>query len=352
MTDYLVVAFGGNAIMTAGQRGTAEEQRANVRRMSVELGGLVERGHRVVITHGNGPQVGEIMLRSEIASGDVPPLTLDVAGAMSQGQIGYLLQQEIRNYLAAKSIDVPVCSMVTQVVVDANDSAFRTPTKPIGRFYSEEAARDLRSSHGWDMVEDAGRGYRRVVPSPQPLEILEWPAVDALVQSGAIVIAAGGGGIPVIRSAHGYEGIEAVIDKDLAAQKLASLVGARTLVLLTEVPAVAIDFATPQQRTLGLVSIDEMKGHYVDGQFPAGSMGPKARAVIQFLEAGGERAIITSVDNLMSAVDDRSIGTQVVGQLPTRGHALPDLPRKGGGALPHLGAEARLRGPALRNQES
>ncbi len=311
MTEYVVVAFGGNAILPSGQRGTLEEQRRNVREMSERLVSLVLDGHRVVVTHGNGPQVGEIMLKSELSRAIVPPLTLDVAGAMSQGQIGYMLQQEIGSLLSDADAP-PVCTVVTQVIVDASDPAFRRPTKPIGRFYSREDAEDLRRERNWEMVEDAGRGYRRVVPSPTPLDIVEWPAVKALLDQGMLVIAAGGGGVPVVKSDGKLRGVEAVIDKDLAAQKLASLVSARILVLLTEVDAVALDFGTPQQRPLGIVSLADLKEHYVAGQFPAGSMGPKVRAAIEFLESGGERAIITSTRLLSAAINDPRSGTQVV----------------------------------------
>ncbi|HEX6507724.1 MAG TPA: carbamate kinase [Chloroflexota bacterium] len=313
MADFLVVAFGGNAILRSGQRGTLQEQRDNVRQMACELGRLLADGHRIVVTHGNGPQVGEIMLKSELARDTVPPLTLDVGGAMSQGQIGYLLQQEIGNYLARAGTPGSVCSVVTQVVVDPTDTAFNTTTKPIGRFYSREESEGLAAERGWRMVEDAGRGYRRVVPSPMPQIIEEWHAVRTLVEAGVLVIAAGGGGIPVVREADGsLRGVEAVIDKDLSAQRLATLVGARTLVLLTEVDRVALDFGTPAQCSLEVVGLDEIKRHYAAGQFPAGSMGPKVRAGVNFLEAGGERVIITSAQKLVSAVNGRSAGTQIV----------------------------------------
>jgi carbamate kinase len=313
LSDYLVIAFGGNAITPSGQRGTLEEQRANVRHMSEQLGRLILDGNRVVVTHGNGPQVGEIMLRSDIARDVVPPLSLDVAGAMSQGQIGYMLQQEIGNILSSRVGRGDICSLVTQVVVSAEDPAFATATKPIGRFYTASEAASLQEERGWSMVEDAGRGYRRVVPSPQPKSIVEWPAVKALADAGVLVIAAGGGGVPVIETPDGLRGVEAVIDKDLAAARLAQLVAAHTLVLLTEVHAVAIDFATPRQRPLGVVSLDEIKGHYADGQFPPGSMGPKVRSAIEFLETGGRRVIITSAENLVRSVVDTMVGTQIMG---------------------------------------
>jgi carbamate kinase len=312
MSDFVVVAFGGNAIAPSGSRGTIEEQRANVRAMAAQLARLIVAGHHVVVTHGNGPQVGEIMLKSELARDTVPPITLDVGGAMSQGQIGYLLQQEIGNILAGGPHTVAVCSLVTQVVVDERDRAFAVPTKPIGRFYAEEEAARLTSERGWRMVEDAGRGYRRVVPSPTPQEIIEWPAIKALVDTGMVVIAAGGGGVPVVRNQDGtLRGVEAVIDKDFASQRLATLVGARTLALLTEVENVAVDFGTPKQRPLGTVTVDELERHLADGQFPAGSMGPKVQAAIQFLHAGGTRAVITSPARIADALEDRGVGTQV-----------------------------------------
>jgi carbamate kinase len=322
MNEHIVVAFGGNAILPSGQRGTLDEQRANVRAMSEHLVSLIEAGHRVVVTHGNGPQVGEIMLKSDLARDVVPPLTLDVAGAMSQGQIGYMLQQEIGNVLTERNLRVPVCSVVTQVVVDGDDPAFSRPTKPIGRFYQRDEADRLRAEKGWSMVEDAGRGYRRVVPSPQPRTIVEWEGVKALLGAGVLVIAAGGGGIPVVSGENGRRGVEAVIDKDLAAQRLASLVGARVLVLLTEVDLVALDFGTPQQRPLGMATVDEMKRYADEGQFPPGSMGPKVRAAIAFLESGGERAIITSTALLNRAVADEAFGTQIV-RAPVSGRSRP-----------------------------
>jgi carbamate kinase len=313
MKDFLVVAFGGNAIAPSGGRRTLEEQRENVRRMSAEMGRLILDGHRLVVTHGNGPQVGEIMLTSERSRESVPPVTLDVAGAMSQGQIGYVLQQEIGKFLHLNHVPATVCTLVTQVIVDEHDRAFSVPTKPIGRFYSKDEAEAVQAEQGWHMVEDAGRGYRRVVPSPMPQSIVEWPVIKTLVEAGTLVIAAGGGGVPVVRDEDGtLRGVEAVIDKDAAAQRLASLVGARTLALLTEVPQVALNFGTPQQRALGCVTVEELAAHASDGQFPPGSMGPKVGAALEFLRRGGRRAIITTPELLAEAVADSAVGTQVV----------------------------------------
>jgi carbamate kinase len=313
MSDFLVVAFGGNAIAPARTGGSLDEQRGNVRRMSGQLARLIIDGHHVVVTHGNGPQVGEIMLKSDLAREVVPPITLDLGGAMSQGQLGYLLQQEIGNVLASCGHPVPICSLVTQVVVDEADRAFDFPTKPIGRFYTKDEAEKLERDRGWRMVEDAGRGYRRVVPSPMPGSIVEWPAIRSLVEGGMLVIAAGGGGIPVVRERDGrLRGVEAVIDKDFASERLATLVGARTLALLTEVENVQVDFGTPKARPLGQVSAEELEAHLRNGQFPAGSMGPKVQAAIAFLRAGGERAIITAPERIADAVNDPSIGTQIM----------------------------------------
>lgn len=327
MKDFLVVAFGGNAIAPSGGRRTLEEQRENVRRMSAEMGKLILDGHRVVVTHGNGPQVGEIMLTSELSRETVPPVTLDIAGAMSQGQIGYVLQQEIGNFLQLNRMSSTVCSLVTQVIVDEHDQAFSVPTKPIGRFYSRDEAEALQTEQGWHMVEDAGRGYRRVVPSPMPQSIVEWPVIKTLVEAGSLVIAAGGGGVPVVRNEDGtLRGVEAVIDKDAAAQRLASLVGARTLALLTEVPQVAINFGTPEQRAIGTVEVEELEAYASDGQFPPGSMGPKVGAALEFLRRGGRRAIITTPELLVMAVADSTVGTQVV----SSADAVPSLTRARG----------------------
>jgi carbamate kinase len=315
--ESLLVAFGGNAILPSRSGGSLEEQRENVRRMSTQVGRLILNGHRMIVTHGNGPQVGEIMLRSHAPPGEIPSVSLDVAGAMSQGQIGYMLQQEIGDYLRRHGNAMHVCTVLTQVVVDANDPAFINPTKPIGRFYSKDAASRLRRRYGWTLADDAGRGYRRLVPSPEPKDIVEWPAIQALVDSGGVVIAAGGGGIPVVRQGDGcLTGVEAVIDKDLAAQRLGSLLGARCLVMVTEVEAVTLHFGTPNQRRVGMITVQDLATYQSQGHFPAGSMGPKVQAAIQFVREGGHRAIITSADNLVAAVYDPSIGTQVSSSVP------------------------------------
>jgi carbamate kinase len=318
-----VVAFGGNAIARADQAGTFSEQLENVRGMAGALASLVGEGVHVIVTHGNGPQVGKIALQQEAgeAALGIPPMPFDAAGAMSEGLIGYMLQQSMANALGAKSMTTTCVTVVTQVVVAADDPAFQNPTKPVGGFYSASEAEKLSNDKGWTMVEDAGRGYRRVVPSPMPLSIVEYPAIAALLEAGITVIAAGGGGIPVVRvGSDGGElaGIEAVIDKDRASARLAVLVEADTLVLLTDVERVAVGFGTPEARWLDQVSLEEMRDHMDAGEFPPGSMGPKVESAIRFLQDGGERAIITSTGNLVKAVTSGG-GTQVLRTLSVAG---------------------------------
>jgi len=321
----IVAAFGGNAITRATERGTYLEQLANVRAMCEEVLPLIEAGHRVVIIHGNGPQVGSLSLQAEAGKAlGVPDQPFDVLGAMTQGQIGYLIQQTLGNMLrGVKSHfpgdnrlapDVPpsVVSVVTQVVVDRADPAFQHPTKPIGPFYDRELAQSLAAEKGWTVVQDADRGWRRVVPSPQPLEVIEAAAIQALIAAGSIVVAGGGGGIPVVREpSGGLLGVEAVIDKDLAAERLAALVGADTLLLITGVRRIGLDYGTPNQRFLDLITLDEARRYLAEGQFPAGSMGPKVKAAIRFLEDGGTQAIVTAPEVLAAALRGTD-GTRIV----------------------------------------
>jgi carbamate kinase len=262
-----------------------------------------------VLTHGNGPQVGYGLLRSEAAARVAPRLPLDVIGAETQGSIGYLLQQALHAALARRGLTRPVATVVTQAVVDPADPSFQRPTKPVGPFYRAFEADALRQTHGWAMVEDAGRGWRRVVPSPAPLEIVEAPVVRALVDDGIIVIAAGGGGIPVARREARYEGVEAVIDKDAASAILAYHLRATLLVFTTAVDQVALDFGTPTERPIARMTVDEARRHLAAGQFPPGSMGPKIAGAIRFVEGGGEAAVITSV---------RAVGDALRGEAGTR----------------------------------
>jgi carbamate kinase len=321
----IVAAFGGNAITRATERGTYVEQLANVRAMCEEVLPLIEAGHRVVIIHGNGPQVGSLSLQAEAGKAlGVPDQPFDVLGAMTQGQIGYLIQQTLGNMLRGVKSQTPgvngsapdatpsVVSVVTQVVVDRADPAFQHPTKPIGPFYDRELAQSLAAEKGWTVVQDADRGWRRVVPSPQPLEVIEAGAIQALIAAGSIVVAGGGGGIPVVRESSGeLSGVEAVIDKDLAAERLAALVGADTLLLITGVHRIGLDYGTPKQRFLDLITLDEARQYLAEGQFPAGSMGPKVKAAIRFLEDGGTQAIVTAPEVLAAALRGTD-GTRIV----------------------------------------
>lgn len=310
MPQRVVIALGGNAILQPGQAGTLEEQRANISTACQQIAEIVGRGYQVLLSHGNGPQVGNLLLQQEAAKGRVAPMPLDLLGAMSQGQIGYLFQQELGRQLRARQIAKPVLSVVTQVVVAPTDPAFANPTKPVGPFYQEAEAAAMVAAGNGPMAADAGRGWRRVVPSPAPLEIVELEAIRSLVDAGAIVIACGGGGVPVVQSPEGLTGVEAVIDKDLAAQRLAMALGAEVLLLLTGVPKVYLHFGTPKQESLDRITVNEAQRYLAEGHFPAGSMQAKVEGAIQFLQAGGERAIITSLEDAIAALDGKA-GTEI-----------------------------------------
>ncbi|SQD93265.1 Carbamate kinase [Candidatus Bipolaricaulis anaerobius] len=309
----VVVALGGNAILQPGQKGTFEEQYGNVQRTVEQLAAMVLSGKwRLVITHGNGPQVGNILLQQDAAKAVVPPMPMDVCGAESQGFIGYMIQQAFHNVLAhAGRGDIPVATIVTQVLVDKADPAFENPTKPVGPFYSAEEAKRLQAEKGWHVVEDAGRGWRRVVPSPDPKAIVEREAIRLLVENRAIVVASGGGGIPVIKEDGTYRGVEAVIDKDLAGERLAEDVGAAVFLILTDVDRVRLNYKRPGEKVLDRLTVAEAKGYAQQGHFAKGSMEPKVKACVRFIEAGGERAVIASLAQAVEAAEGRA-GTQVV----------------------------------------
>lgn len=312
MSRTVVMAFGGNAITRPGERGTFAEQKANVTATCRQLVDLVREGYRLVLTHGNGPQVGNMLIKNEMAKDVVPAMPLDVLVSNTQGSIGYAIQQALGYELASRGLKVPVVSIVTQVVVATDDPAFQNPTKPVGPFYSQEEAFKLMQERGYRMVEDSHRGWRRVVPSPKPLEIIERDAIKALTRAGIIVVAAGGGGIPVVRREDGsLDGVEAVIDKDRAATILASQVEAEVLFLLTDVERVCLDYGLPTQREVERLTVGEARRYLAEGQFPPGSMGPKIEAAIAFVEAGGEKAIIGSLARAAEAVAGRS-GTEIV----------------------------------------
>ncbi len=309
----VVVALGGNALEDKGLPPTAQSQRQVCARTAEHLAELSCSGYELAVVHGNGPQVGRILLASETAAEVTPPLPFDVCGAMSQGYIGYHLQQALTEALGRRGRHIPVVTVVTQMVVDPSDPAFQAPSKPIGPFYSQDQAKGLEREKGWAMKEDSGRGWRRVVPSPKPRRIVEIGTIKTL-WSTTISIACGGGGIPVIEKADGaLEGVAAVIDKDLAACRLAIEMEADVLMILTEVPAVAINFGKPDQKDLGETTADELERYAAQGQFGAGSMLPKVEAAVAFVRsAPGRRAIITSLDLGLEALAGRA-GTRIGG---------------------------------------
>ena len=316
----MLIAVGGNSLIRAGEKGTVPEQLANARRTAAAIIGLIKRGYRLVITHGNGPQVGADLLRSERASDQVPGLSLDVCGAATQGEIGYLLSQSLNDELAAAAMKVPVVSVVTQTVVSDDDPAMQHPTKPIGPFYSRAEAEERKRLLGWQIVEDAARGYRRVVPSPEPVEIVELEVIRDLMNDDVLVIAGGGGGIPVIRTPAGLKGVEAVIDKDRASALLASSLGVDVFAISTDTDYVYLDYKKSTQRPLTHVTCAELQQHQRAGHFPPGNMGPKVESVLRFLDNGGREAVITSFEHLCAAIDGTS-GTCIV---PDTAPAKPD----------------------------
>lgn len=302
MLKTALIAIGGNSLIRAGEKGTVAEQFANARRTAKAIVGLIRSGYHLVITHGNGPQVGAQLLRSERASDQVPGQTLDVCGAATQGEIGYMLSQACRDELDAAGLDTPVVAIVTQTVVSRDDPAMQKPTKPIGPFYSRTDAEEKRRTLGWQIVEDAARGYRRVVPSPEPIEIVELDMIHALVEAGALVIAGGGGGIPVVREEGKLVGVEAVIDKDRASALLASKLGVDLFAISTDTDFVYLNYKKPDQKKLTYVTADDMQRHFAAGHFPPGNMGPKVESGLRFLRNGGKEVVITSFEFMCDAV--------------------------------------------------
>lgn len=310
MKELDIVALGGNALLPAGGAGTITEQFAITEAAMEQIAALLDNGRRIVLTHGNGPIVGNIVLRNEVARGSIPPMPLDVCGADSQGGIGYMIARSLRDTLAARGVDKDVVALVTQVRVDADDPAFENPIKPIGPYYTREEADRMGRQRGWRFVEDGSRGYRRVVPSPYPVEIMERDVIRRLVASGTIVIACGGGGIPVVRDGDTLRGCEAVIDKDFTSALLACDLQANRLIIVTQVDAVYTGFGTSDAQPLSTVSLDEIRALSERGEFPPGSMGSKIHAAIEFLESGGESVIICRPDRVTEAVAGRS-GTMI-----------------------------------------
>jgi len=307
--------MGGHAFILKGERGTIQDHERNAARVAGQVLEVCDRGYNLVITHGNGPQVGDLLLQAELAQDDIPAMTLDALVACTQGQLGYVLQQAFLNELRRRESERHVLTVVTQVRVDENDPAFGAPTKPIGPFFSQADAEARAQAHGWKVVDDAGRGWRRVVPSPRPQEVVQRLSIHDAARQGDIVIACGGGGIPVKRLANGdYEGVEAVIDKDLTSALLATEIGAELFIILTDVEKVFIDYRKPTQRGLDAITIQMLETFIAEGHFAPGSMGPKAQAILSFLRQGGRRAIITSPDKLFDALEGRA-GTHFVGRL-------------------------------------
>lgn len=308
----LVIALGGNALQEAGKPATAQAQLEVVEKTSEYIADIVERGYEVIVAHGNGPQVGRIVIQNEVASASTPAMPFDVCGAMSQGMIGYHIQQGLSKVLRHRGINKNVVTIVTQVVVDKDDPKFKAPSKPIGPFYTEEEAKAIAAEKGYTMKEDAGRGWRRVVASPLPVEIVELDAVKTLNDAGFVVVTVGGGGIPVVRNEAGdLEGVAAVIDKDLASEKLARDMDADALVILTAVEKVSINFKKPDQKDLDRMSAAEAKRYIKEGHFAPGSMLPKIEAALNFVESKpGRIAIITSLDKAVDAIEGRA-GTTI-----------------------------------------
>lgn len=303
-----VIAFGGNAFVPEGASGRYEEQAATIQRMAHVVADVHERGYRVAIVHGNGPQVGALAIQHEEGAVQVPPQPLFVLDAMTQGQLGHMLAIAVRNVMAPRT---PVATIVTHVVVARGDAAFANPTKPIGPFYEPDHARRLARDRGWTVGPDGDRMCRRVVASPAPLEIVEIDSVRALTAAGTVVIAAGGGGIPMVRADDGLHGVEAVIDKDRAACHLALQLDATLLVLVTGVPAVTVDFGTRHEHAIDQMSVAQARRHLTDGQFPAGSMGPKVESAVEFVAGTDRLALITSHRHVADALDGRH-GTRIV----------------------------------------
>lgn len=307
MAEKIVIALGGNALQSGKSEPTAEAQLEVVKKTCEFIADISTSGYEMGIVHGNGPQVGRILLASETAKDVTPAMPFDVCGAMSEGYIGYHLQQALKHSLKKRGKDFPVLTVVTQMVVDKEDKGFKNPTKPIGPFYTEEEAKELENTKGYSMKEDAGRGFRRVVASPIPKEIVEIEAIKQLWPT-SIVISCGGGGIPVVKHEDGsLEGVAAVIDKDFAAELLAEEVDADVLMILTEVEKVAVNFNKPDQRDLDELTIEEANKHIADGQFAPGSMLPKVEAAMKFVQSGnGKRAIITSLDKAIDAIEGKT----------------------------------------------
>ncbi|HSB04680.1 MAG TPA: carbamate kinase [Thermodesulfobacteriota bacterium] len=307
-----VLAIGGNSLIKDKDHIALSWQYEAVKETGKYIADLIAEGLSTVITHGNGPQVGFIYRRGELARHELPLIPLDICGADTQGAIGYMIQKALLNEFRKRGMTKKVTTVVTQAIVDRDDPSFKHPSKPIGSFMSEKEALSNKEEFGWEVLEDAGRGFRRVVPSPIPKEIIELDVIRLLVERGYIVVATGGGGIPVIRNEQGdLEGVEAVIDKDLASSLLARNLGADTFIISTAIDAVYLNFGRENQKPISRATLPQMKQYLAEGHFKPGSMKPKIEAIIEFLEGGGKKAIITSPENLLKSVKGES-GTTIV----------------------------------------
>lgn len=306
-----VVAFGGNALLPETQAGTFEEQQANADAAAASIIGISQNGYDVILVHGNGPQVGQVLVQNEESAEKVPMQPLDACVAATQGTIGYILTTALRRTAKDLNVKVDTVTVLTNVAVNPEDPAFKNPTKPIGSFMSAERAQEMKETKGWTIIEDSGRGYRRVVPSPKPRRIMESKAIRELAQAGNIVIACGGGGIPVARVNDEFVGLEAVIDKDLASSLLAEEIGADLYIVLTGVSQVAINFGQPNMQLIDKMTVSEAENYMAEGHFPPGSMGPKIAAALEFIKSSGKEVLITSAEKLEDALTGRS-GTYII----------------------------------------
>jgi carbamate kinase len=311
MERSLLIAIGGNALLHAGERGSVEQESANAQRTADVVAEVVETGYRVVLTHGNGPQIGSQLLRSEVGSATTYPLTLDLCVSMTQGEIGYLLQRSLQTALKKRNLDLPVVTLITQVRVDTKDGSFRRPTKPIGPVLSRELATKKHDELGWNIVEEAPRKYRRSVASPRPLEILELEAIKRCLRENMIVIAAGGGGVPVVQDNGDVHGVEAVIDKDRVSALLAGDLHVETFVMLTDVECAYLNFGMIDEKPIETLTMDEALVYLSSGQFGEGSMKPKVESAVEFIARGGKEAVITDVAHLIASLRGDA-GTRIV----------------------------------------
>jgi carbamate kinase len=311
----VVAAMGGHAFIQRGEKGDIHDHERNAAAICDSLMTLVERDYNLVVTHGNGPQVGNMLLQNELTLDSVPSMPLDVLVANTEGFLGYVLQQALLNHLRRRQIKRYVVTMITQVLIERDDPAFQNPSKPIGPFLTKEQAEERRDRLGWKIIEDSGRGWRRLVASPRPVRVVQRFMIRDAARAGHVVVACGGGGIPIVRNQDkDYEGIEAVIDKDLTSSVLAAEIGAELLIILTDVPQVYANYGKPDQRPLGAVTLEEIEALQAEGHFGRGSMGPKVEAIINFLKAGGKRGLITSPARLADALDGRA-GTHFIGKI-------------------------------------